>query len=266
MLQLVYRQLVLIGCVALLSVSAHADISSLLEPIEKKHSHEYSDGDSSEKSVRKEQGYVYPNEMLATISSLLLQRFNSSGDLRLRPDKNWSPIKIEEDRWSIEVLNVVPNNIAPRMVIHFRLKSGTKIVGEWQVPVQAELWTDVYSLTKPLNRNESIKMEDVKVITVNALKHHNALVEATTDITRYELFQTVNIDDPLYWKNIRATPMIRQGQVIDVLAQEGFMKISTKGLAMQDGAKGELITVRNLKSKKEFQAQVINENSAKVYF
>ena len=132
--------------------------------------------------------------------------------------------------------------------------------------MQAELWVEAFQLARPIKRGESIQRGDVNVVTVNALKHQNPLILATEDIEKLEIYQTINMDYPLYWKNVRATPMIRKGQIVDVLAKEGSLRISTKGLAMQDGSKGELITIRNIKSKKDFQAQVINEKSAKVFF
>jgi flagella basal body P-ring formation protein FlgA len=39
-----------------------------------------------------------------------------------------------------------------------------------------------------------------------------------------------------------------------------------RGYALEDGANGEFIRVRNLTSRKEFQAQVIDEQSVQVYF
>lgn len=262
------KQVTIYSCFLLVfCMIAHGDIDSLLAPMKDRSGYSNdSYGKSKLKDTRNQKGYVFQNQIIERLQSIILSRFQKSGDLTLRPDRNWKPIPIENDQWSVRLINVTPNKIASRMVVHFRLNSGSQLVGNWQIPVQAELWVEAFQLARPIKRGESIQRGDVNVVTVNALKHQNPLILATEDIEKLEIYQTINMDYPLYWKNVRATPMIRKGQIVDVLAKEGSLRISTKGLAMQDGSKGELITIRNIKSKKDFQAQVINENSAKVFF
>lgn len=260
---------VIIALLILQGITAmFADIDSLLAPVQYKEKNDNQDTSSlsgiDDNDIQPR--FVYQNQIIDRLSDLILQRYESKGLLKIRPDRNWKRIPINNGLWSIDLINVTPNKIDSRMVIHFRLNSGTKKVGEWQIPVQAELWMDVYTLTRPLGRGDSIDIEDVRVVTVNALKHQNPLVESDVDIENYEIYQSVHMENPLYWKNIRSIPMVRKGQIVDVVAHEGSLKITTKGQAMQDGARGELITIRNLKSRKDFQAQVINENAAKVFF
>ena len=38
-----------------------------------------------------------------------------------------------------------------------------------------------------------------------------------------------------------------------------------KGMALEDGVEGGIVTIKNLSSKKEFPAKVLNQNSVKVH-
>ena len=59
---------------------------------------------------------------------------------------------------------------------------------------------------------------------------------------------------------------MRKGDLVDVTASEGALSISMKALAMQNGAQGEAVTVRNLDSRKDFTAIVVDENHVQIRF
>ena len=71
---------------------------------------------------------------------------------------------------------------------------------------------------------------------------------------------------PLTCKDIALAPMVRKGAVVEVVAGDGNLSISMKGLAMGTGGMGDSITIRNLDTRKDFQARVVNRNSVRVAF
>ena len=56
-----------------------------------------------------------------------------------------------------------------------------------------------------------------------------------------------------------------KGQIVDVFASGNGIYVTMKGMALENGVAGGDVTVKNLSSKKEFQAKVLNENSVKVH-
>jgi flagellar basal body P-ring formation protein FlgA len=59
---------------------------------------------------------------------------------------------------------------------------------------------------------------------------------------------------------------VRRGQIVEVVAKHGQLAISMKALALESGASGSLIKLRNLESRKEFSGQILNENKVQVHF
>jgi flagellar basal body P-ring formation protein FlgA len=47
---------------------------------------------------------------------------------------------------------------------------------------------------------------------------------------------------------------------------QGNLRITMKGQAVRNGALGEIVTIRNLESKRDFSAEVIDENKVRVRF
>ncbi len=58
--------------------------------------------------------------------------------------------------------------------------------------------------------------------------------------------------------------IIKRGQEVNIIAQTGGILIRTKGKALSDGAKGQIVKVKNNRSKRELQATVIAPNTVKV--
>jgi flagella basal body P-ring formation protein FlgA len=59
---------------------------------------------------------------------------------------------------------------------------------------------------------------------------------------------------------------VRKGDLIEVAAIDGQLQIIMRGLAMENGAAGDTVTVRNPESKRNFAAQVIAENRVQIRF
>ena len=60
--------------------------------------------------------------------------------------------------------------------------------------------------------------------------------------------------------------MGKTGQLVDVVVAEGALSISMKGISLGNGGAGEMVSVRNIDSRKEFSAKVININTVQVKF
>lgn len=58
-------------------------------------------------------------------------------------------------------------------------------------------------------------------------------------------------------EDIREIPLVRANEIVDVIAQRGTIRISTKMKAGQEGVKGEFIPLKSLDGKKTVIAQVV---------
>lgn len=68
----------------------------------------------------------------------------------------------------------------------------------------------------------------------------------------------------LSWHDVGRRPLVRKGDVVEVSASSGLLRVTLKGLALQNGALGDIITVRNPESLKVIPALVVGENRVEV--
>jgi len=59
-------------------------------------------------------------------------------------------------------------------------------------------------------------------------------------------------------------PIIKRGEEVTVVLDQDGLVVSTKGVTREDGYLGRQVKVRNTKSKKEFQAEVLDAKTVKV--
>ena len=96
--------------------------------------------------------------------------------------------------------------------------------------------------------------------------HERDVVPASVGDRTFIFSRALSAGRLLTWRDIGRRPLVRKGELVEVSVAEGQLNISMKGLAMQNGAQGEAVQVRNLESKKEFTAFVIDENRVQVRF
>jgi len=60
------------------------------------------------------------------------------------------------------------------------------------------------------------------------------------------------------------TPIIEKGKSVNIVVRSGALVVSTKGEAMESGALGDLIKVRNTGSKTVISAVVVGNDTVEV--
>ena len=258
-----------------------ADLASLLAPIkllEKKQVQEESEEVSKteeitpievqleKENIETKLFFLTEDDLLPVLQILLEEKFRINGDFRIYPMRPWKSLALPDSDWKLEIIGYPLTGITSKIIINFRIRSGEEFNGDWQLPIRCEIWQEVFIPKSRLNRGDPINLEYFDVKSADILRCRYPPLPVDIDLADYELAQTVTPNSPLMWRNLAAKPLIRKGQIVDVTATEGMLSIKMKGLAMENGAYGDFIIVRNLQSRKNVQAQVVNGYKVKVFF
>jgi len=100
---------------------------------------------------------------------------------------------------------------------------------------------------------------------VDLFRERDALPAAVGD-NSFIFARAVNAGRTVTWRDITRRPLVKKGDMVEVSAAEDTLSITMKALALQSGAHGEAVTLRNLESRKDFTAFVIDENRVQVRF
>jgi flagella basal body P-ring formation protein FlgA len=210
---------------------------------------------------------VTPLTQAAVVEALsrdLAAHFNLEGDLQLELLRPWTPPAVVAADWRI-IVNEYPSVANSAMLLRCSWLADGVPAGEGTLTLRAALWRDAWVARQPLTNGAIFDPAALETRRVDLFRDRDALPASVGDQS-YIFARGVNPGRLVTWRDIARRPLVRKGDLVEVTAADGMLSISMKALAMQNGAQGEAVTLRNLESRKDFTAFVIDENRAQVRF
>ncbi len=207
---------------------------------------------------------VQPAEYLPRLAAELTAHFGAVGELQLDLLRPWSPPVGAAGDWSLTVV-APPPSLSPQMIVRVRVVQAGRPLGEWNLPLRAQLWGEAFVARQPVARGEPLDLSQLDLRRVDFLRDKDAL-PAATDLAQLAVARPVAAGATLSWRDVARRQLVQRGDRIDVVASSGALVVTMKALAMQGGALGETIVVRNPESRRDFSAVVVAPNQARVSF
>jgi len=145
------------------------------------------------------------------------------------------------------------------------LKDGQE-QGQVKMSGDLQLFGPVISTTKRLNRNEIITSEDIIAKRQNITLLTGGLIQDPQQAVGQKLKLSLPAGAILYAKSIDAPPLVNRGERVTIMAKSQAIQITTPGEARNSGAKGEIIRVKNLTSRREIKARVLDASLVEAEF
>lgn len=213
------------------------------------------------------QNLITSTDVIDALQRELTARLSLEGELKLSFIQPWNSISVKGAKnWKLVIDQLPIGGLTSTSQIRFRIESGGQNLGEWQQSVRAQILRPVWFTSRRLDRGEIPDSSVCSPKTYDILSEKLSLVPADTDLSVYEMAQTVTQERPLAWRDISLRPLVKKGQLVDVVIAEGAMNISMKGIALGSGGAGEKVSIRNIDSRKEFSAMVVRPNTVQVKF
>jgi flagella basal body P-ring formation protein FlgA len=209
---------------------------------------------------------VTEREITAKLEKVLGEQLTHDGVLQLTLARPWQPIRVPSEDWSLVVPQLPIGGLARSFMVGIRIMAKDRAWYNDNVIVLAQLMKPVLVASRRLERGQLLDQTAAEVRTVDILSERQAPIAADTELADNQVLQTIEVGEILNWKTIGTTPLVKKGSVVDVVANEGGISITMKGLALQTGGEGDAISVRNPDTRKEFQGRVVSKNTVRVSF
>jgi flagella basal body P-ring formation protein FlgA len=202
--------------------------------------------------------------LLADLTHNLASHYNVEGDLQLELLRPWTEAHAVSAGWTVEVLDC-PLSPASSMLVRFRIRDVNGDAFEAALPIHASLWKDAWVVRTPVNAGEVFEAGKLEARRSDMLRDTDLLPASVGDGT-FAFARAVPVGRMLTWHDVTKLPLVRKGDQVVVTAIDGLLTVSMKALALESGAMGETVTVRNTESRKEFTAVVTDENHVQIQF
>lgn len=203
-------------------------------------------------------------QAIGALTRALASHFNLEGELQLEFIRPWTPPARVAAVWELNVLEF-PAVATSSMMVRCRLLADAAVVSDLSVVVRAQLWRETWATRQPLTAGATFDPAALEVRRVDLLRERDALPAAVGDRS-FVFARSVPAGRMLTWRDIARRPLVRKGELVEVAAVEGPLVVTMKATALENGAQGDTVTVRNPQSRKDFAAMVIAENRVQVRF
>ncbi|MCC5834532.1 MAG: flagellar basal body P-ring formation protein FlgA [Opitutales bacterium] len=257
-------------CFATASLAAAPSLSNVLRPVEepsaKPSTTKAESTEKAETPVVKER--VQPrrledSEILEELVFLLAEVIDWEGDLRIAPVRPLPRVHVLPD-WELRYTGTPPPLLNNRMNLHFEIWSNGRSLGSWRLPFRVELWKETWTARQRIRRGEALHRDVLERALTDVLSERNPPITSDTPLQGLEATNTIMEGRTLSWGDVQQRPAVRRGERIEVFVRNGSLSISMPAQSTEDGHVGDLITVRNIQSKREIQAVITATGRAEV--
>ena len=203
-------------------------------------------------------------QILSSLAQEITAHYNLDGELQLELVRDWAPPARLASAWHVTVLEY-PSVASSSMMVRARILAGSALVTETSFVLRASLWRDAWATRQPLTIGGTFDVALLEARRVDLFRERDVVPAAVGDRT-YIFSRAVSAGRLLTWHDIARRPIVKKGDFVEVSASDGALLVTMKALAMENGARGDTVTVRNPESLKNFAAVVVDENRVQVRF
>lgn len=124
---------------------------------------------------------------------------------------------------------------------------------------------DVVTLAQPLRRGDVLKEDDLDIIRLARNKVPAGALTEADEIVGKQARTNIRANAPLSRRDFQRPILIQRGEKITVIYEMPGMKLTSRAQAMDDGAKGDVIDVMNLTSRRIVPAIVTSRGQVRVH-
>jgi flagella basal body P-ring formation protein FlgA len=141
-----------------------------------------------------------------------------------------------------------------------------RVVRNIPVRVDVEALADTVVTLHQIEHGASIMAADVALQKREITYNSHLAARTITEVIGKKARTTLRANQPVRADQVERVPLVKSGQMVTIIAENGVLKISVTGLAHSSGAEGDIIRVQNLTSLKEIPARVIDASTVQVAF
>lgn len=132
------------------------------------------------------------------------------------------------------------------------------------VPGEVRLYREVLILTRPMKRMSVIKASDIAVVERDVGQLNQSYLTDISQAVGKKLTRQMPSEQVLAPNNLEVAEAIRKGDQVVISARSATINVRMPGEALSNGAPGEQIQVRNLRSQRVIKARVIAPGQVEV--
>ncbi len=182
-----------------------------------------------------------------------ITNFQSPSSVQADPGAE-APVRIERILWS---------RTNGRFSIQLNV-TGQRGIRSYKVMGLAREMVEVAALLQPLRRGAILKPEDITTVRLPRNSVPARALHDVSDIVGLSARNHLRAKSPLTRNDFERPTIIPRGEKVTITYQLPGMKLTTRGQAMDNGAKGDVIDIMNLQSRQIVTGTVVARGQVRI--
>ncbi|KTC86493.1 flagellar basal body P-ring formation chaperone FlgA [Legionella brunensis] len=124
------------------------------------------------------------------------------------------------------------------------------------VPIKISVQKPVIVAKRPLTKGAQISEDDLEVQEIDISQLKQGYFDKPEQVINQVCKTNINQGSPIAPSLLQTAALVHKGEQVAIQAMNETFIVSMDGIALNDGAAGDMIRVKNLSSKKIIEAQV----------
>ncbi|HAT8858854.1 TPA: flagellar basal body P-ring formation protein FlgA [Legionella pneumophila subsp. pneumophila] len=134
------------------------------------------------------------------------------------------------------------------------------------IPVKITIFKSVLVAKRALLKGTKISNSDIYQTELDVQKLKQGYFTDSKELIGLVCKHDITPNSPLNPFNIELAKLVHKGEQVSIIAAHDNLTVSMDGIAMDEGALGDSVKVKNLSSKRIIEAQVTGKKTVKVTF
>lgn len=203
--------------------------------------------------------------LLALLTKTLQDRYvGDKGELELTLAQPWTTVSLPDEPLSARVLEIPASGLSPYFITRFEIRANDETVGTFQLSLKAHIWRDVWVAHSSAQRGMAVADADLGRERRDLLSIREPVANFEEGDTKLEFAESVPTGFPVLAREVRLKSVIHRGQTADACLEDGTLTIKMKVVALEDGAPGQLIKLRNPSSSRYLTGRVVDDQTISI--
>jgi len=160
---------------------------------------------------------------------------------------------------TLEPIKLAPGRLSLRFVVQ---EMDGVVLRRVAATAVLNLWMEVPCAAKPLNRGDALTPDSVTFVRVNAVHMRDLPWDGRGG--PWQVQRAIAPNQPILQGDLLPQSMLRKGSIVNLVYEKGNVRMNVQAEVLTDAEPGAAVAVRNLQSKKQIFATVIDNNTAMV--
>ena len=165
---------------------------------------------------------------------------------------------------TIDIDGLSINKSTGRFVANLLIPANKPNAKRFRLTGRVHRLTQVPVVSRRLSRGDIIQKNDIEWISIREREIRRGYIQNEDEIIGMAAKRYIAAKTPLTTSHMQRPQLIKKGGIVNVALINGSMRLTTQGRSLENGSLGDIIRIKNIKTKIIIEAKVTGASSAKV--